>query len=302
MLVEIRMSPQLHRWFYGYHASGFDTGVRYGGFRPSVFLENGLVAAFFFMTANVAAAALWRTRTRVRKLAPAGIMAYLSAILILCKSLGALVYGAVLVPLVRLTGPRLQLRIAMILVIFATAYPLLRSGGLVPTGYLIDAAASLSEKRAESLQFRFEHEWQLLDRASQRITFGWGRFGRSRIYDEWGNDISMTDGRWIITIGQFGLLGFLAEFGLLALPVFRAASALKFVESERDSLFLSALALIVAVTMIDLLPNSSLTPWTWLLAGALLGRTEDLQRAARALRRGDRPSSLAEPQKGAISV
>ena len=97
-------------------------------------------------------------------------------------------------------------------------------------------------------------------------------------------------------------MGFLAEFGLLALTVFRAASALRFVKSERDGLFLGALALIIAINMIDLLPNASLSPWTWLLAGALLGRTEDLQRAARALRRGDRPSVLAEPQKGAISV
>jgi len=28
--------------------------------------------------------------------------------------------------------------------------------------------------------------------------------------------------------------------------------------------------------MIDLLPNASLSPWTWLLAGALLGRAEQL--------------------------
>ena len=63
----------------------------------------------------------------------------------------------------------------------------------------------------------------MMDRASQRIWFGWGRFGRSRIFDEWGSDVSVTDGRWTITLGQFGLFGFVAEFGLLALTVFRAA-------------------------------------------------------------------------------
>ena len=96
MLFEIRMSPQLHHWFYGYSPFGFATQMRYGGFRPSVFMENGLVAAFFVMTATVAATAFWRTRTRVQKLPPATITAYLSAILILCKSLGALIYGVVL--------------------------------------------------------------------------------------------------------------------------------------------------------------------------------------------------------------
>ena len=57
MLFEIRMSPQLHRWLYGYYPFGFITQMRYGGFRPSVFMENGLVCAFFAMTAMVAATA-----------------------------------------------------------------------------------------------------------------------------------------------------------------------------------------------------------------------------------------------------
>ena len=70
--------------------------------------------------------------------------------------------------------------------------------------------------------------------------------------------------------------------------MFRAASALRFAESERDSIFLGALALIIAINMIDLLPNASLSPWTWLLAGALLGRAEALRGAARQLRRFDR--------------
>jgi hypothetical protein len=87
-------------------------------------------------------------------------------------------------------------------------------------------------------------------------------------------DESVTDGLWIITVGQFGIIGFIAQFGLLAFSVIRAARALKFSQSFHDSIFLSALALIVAINMIELLPNSSLIPWTWLLAGSLLGRSE----------------------------
>jgi hypothetical protein len=211
-------------------------------------------------------------------------MAYLSTILILCRSLGALVYGAVLVPLVCLSRPQLQLRIAMVLATLAVAYPLLRTADLVPTTYIFDAARLISEERAGSLQFRFDHENALLERASQRILFGWGRFGRNRIFDEWGNDVGTSDGRWAITLGQFGIFGFLAEFGLLALTVFRAASALRFAESRRDSMFLGALALIIAINMIDLLPNASLSPWTWLLAGTLLGRAEVLRGIVRPLR------------------
>src|SRR5258708_11362367 len=112
--------------------------------------------------------------------------------------------------------------------------------------------------------------------------FGWGRFGRNRIYDEdTGKDLSITDGTWIITMGQFGFFGFLAEFGLLSLAVVRATSALKYTQTAHDQVFLAALALILAINMIDLLPNSSLSPWTWLLAGALLGRAEALRARAR---------------------
>jgi hypothetical protein len=82
-------------------------------------------------------------------------------------------------------------------------------------------------------------------------------------------------------------LGFLALFGLLSLPVFVAARAVKFAETFADKLFLSALALIVAVNIFDLLPNSSIRPWTWLLAGALLGRSEWLLEQARFSRRSE---------------
>ena len=55
MLFEVRMSPQLHLWFYGYYPSDFNQYMRDGGFRPMVFLNHPLAAAFFIMTSLVAA-------------------------------------------------------------------------------------------------------------------------------------------------------------------------------------------------------------------------------------------------------
>jgi hypothetical protein len=292
ILFEIRMSPQLHLWFYGYSPSQFLQQMRNGGFRPVVFIGHGLGVAFFTMTAILAATALWRTRTRVQRFSPARVTAYLSVILILCKGMASLVYGAAMASLILWTKPRLQLRVAMILVTVALLYPALRATDLVPTNYIVAAAKTMSEERADSLEFRFDHEQQMMDRATQRIWFGWGRFGRSRIFDEWGSDVSVTDGRWTITLGQFGLFGFAAEFGLLALAVFRAASAFRLVQSERDGIFLAAIALVVAITMVDMLPDAALTPLTWLFAGAMLGRAEDLRRAARLWRPSDRPDSV----------
>jgi hypothetical protein len=282
MLFEVRMSPQLHTWIYGYFPHSFEQQVRDGGFRPVVFLGHGLLVAFFIMTAGVAAAALWRAKIRVVRLPAAGIAAYLGGVLVLCKTLGALVYGAALTVLVRFTRPQVQLRIALVLVALALLYPTLRAGDLFPTRSMLGLAESISAERAQSLKVRFDNEDQLLDRAWQRFLFGWGRFGRNRVYDEdSGGDVSITDGRWIITMGQFGFFGFLAEFGLLALAVVRATSALRFAETADEQVFLAALALIVAINIVDLLPNSSISPWTWLLAGALLGRAEALRASAR---------------------
>jgi hypothetical protein len=192
-----------------------------------------------------------------------------------------LIYGVILIPIVRFAKPRVGVHLAVVVAVGALIYPALRAEGLIPTKVLLDTAASISAERAGSLDARFREEQDLLGRASERPLFGWGRFGRARIYDpKTGEDISTTDGFWIGTLGDFGLFGFLTTFGLLALPVFRAASALRLINSMRDRVFFSALTLIVAFGIVDLIPNAFLTPWSWLLEGALLGRAEALRVAA----------------------
>ena len=282
MLFEIRMSPQLHIWIYGYFPTDFYQELRDGGFRPVVFLGHGLLVAFFVMTTGVAAATLWRTQTRItRGLTPGAISGYLSVVLALCQTASALLYAVLLMPLVRWASPRLQLRVASILVLIALTYPVLRAAELIPTSVILEAANAVSPDRAGSLKTRFDNEDQLLDHAWQRPWFGWGRFGRSRVYNGWlGGDSSITDGHWIVTMGTFGIVGFGAEFGLLGFAVFRAAKVVKFTQTKWEGEYLAALALIVAVSMIDLLPNSSIRPWSWLLAGALLGRAEAIYAVA----------------------
>src|SRR5207302_1897418 len=84
----------------------------------------------------------------------------------------------------------------------ALLYPTLRISNFFPTDSLVDVARSISEPRASSLQFRFEQDKQLLERASQRFLFDWGRFGRNQVYvEDWKGDAadtSVTDGRWAV--------------------------------------------------------------------------------------------------------
>lgn len=293
ILIEVKFSPQLHIWIYGYFPSEFYQEVRAGGFRPVVFMGHGLVASFFLMTTVVAATAIWRTQKVLGSLPLGPITAYLALILLLCKSAGAALMGAILSPLVKVSSPTVQIRIAMLLTTIALGYPIIRASNLLPTRDLVAAAAStLGPERADSLNTRFQQEEQLLGRALQKPVFGWGRWGRSRIYsNELDKDISITDGRWIITLGQFGIIGFVAEFGLLGIGVFRARSAIRSIPTQHSRLWLTALGLIVAANIFELLPNSTLMPWTFLLAGALVGRSENaILLATRANQRTrDRP-------------
>jgi hypothetical protein len=288
-LFEIRMSPNLSMWIYGYFHS-FATEARYGGFRPVVFMDNGLVASFFLSTSFLAAVALWRLKLSVWHSPPAGIVGYLGIVLVLCKSAGALVYAAVIGFCLRYLRPVWQLRVASILVCIALSYPMLRLIDWFPTAKLVDVAATVNNERADSLKLRFDQEQKLLEHASERLFFGWGRYGRNRVYDESGKDTSITDGLWIIILGQFGLVGFIAQFGLLVMPVFRARRVLTLMTNSRDKLVLSTLSLLVAITVVEQLPNSSINGWSWLLAGALLGQASSAMRA--------RPRTLSGRQLG----
>jgi hypothetical protein len=281
MLFEVRMSPQLHTWIYGYFPHSFLQQIRDGGFRPVVFLGHGLLVGFFTLTSAMAAAALWRTQTRVVRFSPGGITAYLSFVLVLCKTGNALVYAFFLMPLIRWANPRLQLRVASVLVIIALTYPMLRAADLIPTASILEAFRAVDTDRADSLGTRFTQESMLLDHTWERPWFGWGRFGRGRVYNSDGIDISTTDGYWINIMADSGLWGFIAQFGLLALAVLRATTALKFAPTLRERQYLAALALIVAINVFDLLPNSPMSPWTWLLVGSLLGRAEALRAIVR---------------------
>jgi hypothetical protein len=292
MLLEVRFSPQLHVWVYGFFPHSFAQQMRDGGFRPIVFLGHGLSVAFFTMTAILASIALWKCRERIVPAAPAVVTGWLAGTLLLCKTLGASVYAIVLAPVMMYAKPRSQLLVAALLVSLALAYPLLRTADWFPTQAFLEAAGSVSEERADSLKTRFDQEKALLDRASERLWFGWGRFGRSRIYDERGKDVTLSDGHWVITMGSFGLFGFLAEFGLLASTVFRALGAFRYASSMREQVFLAALSLIVAVGLVDLLPNATINPTTWLFAGALLGRADAL-RATRSMRQENRFRNVA---------
>jgi hypothetical protein len=290
MLVEVRMSPQINVWVYGFFQHSFEQMMRAGGFRPIVFLEHGLWVAFFAMTTILAATALARMEPGPARRRLALAAAYLFVVLVLCKSLGALVLAVAAVPLVALAGQGTLLRVAGILALVALSYPVLRAAGLVPVEALIDLARTISPERAGSLQFRFDNEAVLLERALERPAFGWGAWLRNLVLDpNTGREATVSDGRWIIALGIGGWAGFLAEFGLLSLPLLLLARLRRLAQAVPG---LGAVALLHALNLVDLLPNATLTPLTWLVAGVLLGQAERLA--------AGRGAPVAAPAGGAV--
>jgi hypothetical protein len=276
MLLEVRLSPQLNIWVYGFFQHDFSQAIRQGGFRPFVFLYHGIWVALFALMSLVAAVALLRADQSRRVVALALAAVYLFAVLVLCKTAAALLYALLLVPLVLLASQRLQITVAVLIATLALAYPAAKGLDLVPHDRLLALAESYDPDRAASLEYRFNNEIILLERAAEKPLFGWGTWGRNHVFSAHNGELlTTTDGRWIILIGVFGWLGFLAEFGLLTLPIF-LLWARSFGHGVTLSPFAGPAALLLAINIFDLIPNATLTPLTWLFAGALLGYAQSL--------------------------
>lgn len=277
-LIEIRLSPQMNVWVYGFFQHSFEQMMRQGGFRPIVFLPHGLWLAFFLMSSVLAATALARAAQGGDRVRMALAVGYLFWVLVQCKSLASLAYGLAFTPVIALAPLRWQLRFALVLALVAVIYPMLRNLGLVPIDLILAQAESISAERAQSLNYRFENERILLERAAEKPWFGWGGWGRNLIrHIETGQILSVPDGRWIITFGAFGWVGYIAEMGLLAAPLVLLAAQVRRRHVRDISPFVAPIALILALTMLDMLLNATLIPFTWICAGAVLGYAERLQ-------------------------
>jgi hypothetical protein len=278
-LYEIRMSPQLHRMFYGFYSHpDFAQNMRGGGWRPMVFMPHGLMVGMWMAGATLVG--VWlrvsRTLTRVGPRPATPFVLVLAATSVLVKSMGAMILMLTgVASLFASARGRTRLPVLGLLLL----PPVFMASGLAGGGLAdmaVDAAARISTERAASLKFRVDNEHMLIDKAMQRPVFGWGGWGRSRIYDARGEDISTTDSLWIITLGENGIFGLTAlTLVLLAPPALVLARLPARQWRDRAAAPAAAVAMLLVLYMIDNLLNAMVNPVFVLAAGGLAGAATD---------------------------
>lgn len=271
VIYEIIMSPQLNRMIYGFFQSSWRQHVRGVGYRPIVFLEHGLWLAIFMASAGLAAFGLVQTSKGKERQKYWIMAALVLGSLMMSRSLGALVICIWALGTLIFMPRVIQLLSAAIIAGMVLSYPLLRGADLIPTQTAIELASRVSADRANSLDYRFTNEDILLEKAAERPLFGWGSFGRWRVYNDEGEDITTSDGYWIITIAKSGWVGYLTDFGFLCWPVILFGIMRRRLQVTDET---AVLSVIMAAGLIDLIPNATDTPITMLIAGALYGRLE----------------------------
>lgn len=266
VLFEARMSPQLNRWTYGYFPHSWRQHFR-GGFRPVVFLRHGLWLGFFLLTVILAALALSKHDKEKR---PLYLMAavWMMGVLLISRNLGATMLAFAFAPLVLLLGSRMQVRLAAFIAISFLVLPALRQAGLVSFEGFVSWVSGFAPERASSLQFRLDNEVAMVTRAYEKPLFGWGGWARQFIYDDEGFIQSTVDGLWIVVLGERGWFGFIAYFGLITVPLIMLGRTARRKPLQPAT---AGLAILTAVNLIYVLPNSAMSSISWLIFGALAG-------------------------------
>jgi len=271
ILFEIRMSPQLHTWVYGYFPHTFGQQARFGGFRAVVFLGHGLIVSMYLAVVLGTVTILQKQKIRIYGIPLRLIIVYFIVLLILNKTVSGFLLGMILFVIIAWLPVNIVRRLSLLFIFIVLIYPALSILDLFPHEQLVQLASGFNEERGTSLAFRFFHENLLLDHAQNKLFFGWGGWARNRL------EGSVKDGYWIGVFGVNGLVGFISLFGLAVLSILRASKSSFLLKDLNERHLVVSFALIVSIVMIDQLPNSSFYAWVIFFIGALLGRVKNIK-------------------------
>jgi hypothetical protein len=277
ILFESRFAPLLHLWIYGVRGRPNWEDVGFFGplrWKPTVFLQTQLELTPLMGIGFLFGFWLWRAG----KLNALGVigMRWLVSIAamstILGKSLGGVSLTVAGGGVLLLTRRFRSIVFLLSLSLVAPLYIATRTLEWWSGQQIVDLLKQdISQRRAESFGTRLHNEDILLAKALEQPVWGWGGWGRARVYDKNGKDISITDGLWIIAFGDNGIVGLSALYLALLLPVWVLClrpDRHRLWEDSRASVVLAA-AVVVVLHSIDCLANAMPNPIYCLLAGGL---------------------------------
>src|SRR4051812_43719897 len=274
-LYEAKMSPQLHFMTYGFFQHEFAQVVRMGGWRPMVYLQHGLAVGMMMTAASLCGIWLWRSGTlpKLGKM-PVGLpLAVLLLTTIYLRSAGALVFLFVGPAVLFLTWRMRTYLLVYVMCAVPVGYMLARSvGGWKGDNVVAAVQRYFGDERAQSMEFRFNNETLLLNRAAEHRAFGWGLTGKFLIMKDDGTIESVPDGLWVIAVGTTGLFGLFSLYGALLLPVALLGRRIR-AEAWGAALCVgpSVVAVLIALHAIDNLINAMINPLFVLALGGLTG-------------------------------
>ncbi|MFM9265544.1 O-antigen ligase domain-containing protein [Tychonema sp. BBK16] len=275
-LIEGIRGPIMHQTVYGVNAfNDWSQARRMGGWRPVVFMQHGLMVGLWMMTAALIGFWLWQTGA-VKKFQGRSMKMLVIVLIIaffLCRSTGA--YSLFAMSLIVLfCAKQFKTSLPLLFIIgYIIFYLYLAASGQFSSAEVISFISQVfGEERAGSLGFRFQNEEILGEKARIQFLFGWGDSGGNRVYNDYGDDITVTDSLWIIAFGVNGVVGLISLFASLLLPVL--VLCFKYpARTWSNPKVAPAAVLGITLTMyaFDCVLNAMTNPIFMLIAGAISG-------------------------------
>lgn len=280
-LYELRMSPQLSNIFYGFFPHSWSQHIRYGGYRPIVFMQHGLMVALWMAISFTISFWLWRVKkiSHIQGIPMELAVLSLFIITLFCKSANGwffLFMGSA--GFFYYTTFR-SARIFRLMILLIPLYILMRITNAVPLDLIQSNAEILfDEERVTSLTSRLYQEDLFSQKALQRPLLGWGGWDRGWPVDPDSGErlLRTVDSLWVIFFSGNGFVGISSLFcAMLIGPwcVLGKYSNIDHLENSKiDSLpvYHVVLSLIVIFFMIDSLFNGMVNSVYILCAGALV--------------------------------
>jgi len=281
ILWELRMSPRLNVMIYGYFAHEWRQHFRYGGYRPIVFMNHGIMVALFMASSAVLVYWFWKSKylEKVRNTKISYIAIALIITAIFCRTASGWFFLIVGIGIFSHYKKKNTTRMIKFLLLFIPVYIFTRISNFI-TAEMVESIVSyvVDDERVQSLSVRLLQEDLFSVKALNRPIFGWGGMARAwPVNPETGRElVRMIDALWIILFAKYGIFGCFNTFLAIGLGpwclIKYREKTIKYNRGNDSPIPIDGivLALLVTFFLLDLLFNGMVNPIYIMCSGAIL--------------------------------